>query len=58
MTAELIHTNDNLFFDEKKKGKMPSIQQSIQPSLQFYGIVLERLTAEEWHGCHCKNQMP
>ena len=49
--AQPIHTKNNLFFDEKKRENLPIIQ----PSLQFYGIVLEKTTAKEWHGCHFKN---
>ena len=45
MTAQPIHTNANLFFDEKKEKNLPIIQ----PSLQLYNIVLEKPTAEEWH---------
>ena len=39
------------FFNEKKKGNLPILQ----PSLQFYCLVLEKTTAEECHGCHSKN---
>ena len=35
----------------KKKENLPIIQ----PSLQFFGIVLEKPIAKEWHGCHFKN---
>ena len=38
------------FFDKKKKGTLVIIQ----PSLQFYGLVLEKPSAEERHGSHSK----
>ena len=37
-----------IFVDEKTK-------EICQLYSQFNGIVLERATAEKWHGCHSKN---
>ena len=41
----------HLFVDERKKENLPIIQ----PSLHFYGLVLEKPSAEERNGCHSKN---
>ena len=41
-----------MFYDKKKKGT----SAIIQPNFQFYGIVLEKPTAEEWDGCHFSNK--
>ena len=42
--GDYFHTNENLFFDKKKKKGNLAI---IQPSFQFYVIVLEKLSAVE-----------
>ena len=52
MTAQPIHTNKKFIFDEKKKENF----QIIRPSLHFYGIVLEKPSAKEWHGYHFKKK--
>ena len=49
-TAWPVQTNEIFFFFVERKKKL----QIIQKRLQFYGVVLEKPIAEEWHGCHTK----